>query len=83
MEEAYPNPFNPSTTIRYSLPKQSHVTLQICDMLGREVALLVNEDKMAGSYEARWDASKFSSGLYFYKLYAVQFSAVKKLVLMK
>jgi hypothetical protein len=66
----YPNPFNPSTTIRYELPKSSMVRLSVYDILGREVSVLVNEKKNAGSYEVRFDATGWSSGVYFYRLQA-------------
>jgi hypothetical protein len=66
----YPNPFNPVTTIRYTLPKSEFVTLKIYDILGREVAVLVNERQTAGSYSIRFDANQLSSGLYFYKITA-------------
>ena len=64
----YPNPFNPSTRISYSLPNSGFVSLTVHDMLGREVETLVNEFQEAGIYAAHFDASKFASGIYFYKL---------------
>jgi photosystem II stability/assembly factor-like uncharacterized protein len=64
----YPNPFNPSTTIEYQLPTQSHVTLKVFDLLGREVATLVNEAQQPGTYAVQWDASSVASGMYFYRL---------------
>ena len=79
----YPNPFNPSTTIRYSLPKTSFVTLKVYDILGREVGTLVNEQKPAGNYQVEFNASSFASGVYFYKIQAGSFAAVKKLLLLK
>ncbi len=81
----YPNPFNPVTTIRYSIPPglNNKVTLSVYDILGNEIALLVNEVKPAGEYTVEWDASNFSSGVYFYKLTAGSFSSTKKLLLMK
>lgn len=83
LHQNYPNPFNPSTVIRYSLPVNGLVTLKVYDILGKEVATLVNETKEAGSYEVRFDASCLASGIYLYKLQAGHFSVVKKLVLMK
>ncbi len=79
----YPNPFNPSTTINYQIPKSSFVTLKIYDVLGREVANLVNNEKQAGQYNVTFNASKFSSGIYFYRLQAGDFISTKKMILMK
>ena len=79
----YPNPFNPSTTINYQLPMNSHISLKVYDMLGNEVATLVNQTKEAGSYTAEFDGSKLSSGVYFYTINAGNFSTTKKLTLMK
>ncbi|KAF0139517.1 MAG: hypothetical protein FD122_3186 [Stygiobacter sp.] len=84
----YPNPFNPETTISFSIPKSSHVTLKVFDVLGREVATLIDEYKQAGTYyekfnvETRHGAS-LHSGVYFYQLRVDNFTATKKLVLMK
>jgi photosystem II stability/assembly factor-like uncharacterized protein len=79
----YPNPFNPSTTIEFELPKSTRVTLKIFDLLGREVATLVDENLAAGVHKSEWNASDFSSGVYFYRLQAGEFSATKKLVLLR
>ena len=79
----FPNPFNPSTTIAFDLPSSAHVRLRIFDLLGREVASLVNEELSAGKHQAQWNASKMSSGVYFYRIEAGQFVAVRKLVLLK
>jgi hypothetical protein len=79
----YPNPFNPSTTIRYNVPAMSKVSIRVFDMQGREVAVLVDEKKDAGRYTAVWDAGRFSSGIYFYKLEAGSFVEVKKMLLVK
>lgn len=79
----YPNPFNPTTKIKFSVPKNEFVTLKIFDILGNEIAQLVNEEKPAGEYQVQWDASNFSSGVYFYSLQAGEFIATKKLLLMK
>ncbi len=79
----YPNPFNPSTTIRYSIPASEFVTLKVYDVLGNEVATLVNEEKPAGSYETEFNAVGLSSGIYFYQLQAGNFTQTKKLILMK
>lgn len=79
----YPNPFNPSTIIAYDVPKPSHVRIMIYDYLGREVARLVDEQKNAGSYEVKFDASALPSGVYFYRLAAGGFVETKKLVVVK
>jgi hypothetical protein len=65
---AYPNPFNPSTYISFSIPNQTHVTLKVYDLLGREVAELINEQRNAGPYNVFFDASGLASGVYLYKL---------------
>jgi hypothetical protein len=90
LSQNYPNPFNPATAIDYSLPSSSVVTIQIFDLLGREVATLVKERLAPGQYRAVWNATAFASGVYFYRLTAVpvnstkpNFTQVKKLVLMK
>jgi hypothetical protein len=83
LKQNYPNPFNPVTTIHYQLPVNSQVTLKVFDVLGREVATLVNEDKKAGSYEVEIDGSKFTSGMYFYRLQTGNFVEIKKLLLIK
>ena len=79
----YPNPFNPATTIRYDVPKQSHITIKIYDLLGREVAELVNDEHPAGAYKIVWNAKSFASGVYLYRITAGDFVSVRKLVLMK
>ncbi|HSW54269.1 MAG TPA: T9SS type A sorting domain-containing protein [Ignavibacteriaceae bacterium] len=79
----YPNPFNPSTRIQYQVPSISQVTLKVYDVLGNEVATLVNEEQSAGVYEIEFDASKLSSGVYFYRLQADAFSETKKFTLIK
>ncbi len=83
LAQNYPNPFNPATVIRYSLPARGHVTLKIYDMLGREIAAIVDSDQRAGEYSVGWDASGVASGVYFYRLVADNFSDVKKLVVLK
>jgi len=79
----FPNPFNPSTKISWQSPVDSWQTLKIYDVLGNEVATLVNEYKPAGVYEVQFDASQLSSGIYFYKLQAGNFVEIKKMVLLK
>lgn len=81
--QAYPNPFNPTTTIMYDLPKKSHVFIAIYDVLGRDVRTLVNEDKPAGSYRLTFDAAALPSGVYLYRLAAGRFTFVEKIVLIK
>ena len=63
----YPNPFNPTTTIKYQIPELSFVTLKVYDVLGNEIATLVNEEKPVGNYEVEFNASELSSGIYFYQ----------------
>jgi hypothetical protein len=79
----YPNPFNPSTSISFTIPKQSHVRLQVFNVLGQLVGTLVDGSKQAGSYTVTWDASSKPDGVYFYKLSAGAFVQTKKMVLMK
>jgi predicted outer membrane repeat protein len=79
----YPNPFNPSTTIKWEMRKSGLVTLIIYDVLGREVITLVNEELSAGKHEVVFDASRFSSGIYFYQLKADKFLQTKKIILIK
>ncbi|MCX7833729.1 MAG: DUF4394 domain-containing protein [Ignavibacteria bacterium] len=79
----YPNPFNPITKINFSIPKQGLVTLKVYDVLGREVATLVNEVKTPGNYMVDFDASELASGVYFYKLDVNGFSDVKRMMLIK
>ena len=83
LKQNYPNPFNPTTTIRYEIPKNSSVKLVIFDVLGREVETLVDEKQTAGTYEATFNASQYSSGVYFYKLTTDNFSETKKMLLIK
>jgi hypothetical protein len=83
LEQNYPNPFNPSTKISWQSPIGSWQTLKVYDILGREVATLVNEYKPAGSYEVEFDAAKLSSGIYFYTLRAGEFIQTNKMILMK
>jgi len=83
LEQNYPNPFNPSTKINFSLPKQSLVTLKIFDMLGREVAELVNKELTPNNYSIDFNASNIPSGVYFYKLETSEFTDVKRMMLIK
>jgi len=79
----YPNPFNPTTNIKYYLRANSFVKLVVFDMPGREIETLVNETQTPGTYEAKWDASKYPSGVYFYRLTTDNFSETKKMILIK
>jgi hypothetical protein len=79
----YPNPFNPVTTISYQMPELSFATLKVYDVLGREVVILVNEEKPVGSYEVEFNATGLPSGIYFYRLQAGDYIETKKMVLMK
>ena len=83
LEQNYPNPFNPSTLISFKLPEQTNVELKIYDVLGNEVATLVNENKPAGSYEVEWNASNLPSGVYIYQLVAGTNTQIKKMMLLK
>lgn len=83
LEQNYPNPFNPTTTISWQTPVNGLQTLKIYDMLGNEIATLVNEERTAGQYHITFDASGLSSGVYFYQLKVGEFSSAKKLILMK
>ncbi len=83
LNNAYPNPFNPTTTISWQSPVGSWQTLKVFDSLGKVVATLVNEYKPAGKYEVEFDGSKFPSGIYFYKLSTESFSKTMKMILMK
>jgi predicted outer membrane repeat protein len=79
----HPNPFNPSTKIKYQIPQLNLVTLKVYDVLGNEVATIVNEEKQAGTYEITWYAEGLPSGVYFYQLQADSFVETKKMILMK
>ncbi|RPI18211.1 MAG: T9SS C-terminal target domain-containing protein [Ignavibacteriae bacterium] len=83
LSQNYPNPFNPSTQIKFSIPKSSFVTLKIYDILGREIKELLNEFKEAGNYNVTFDGSNLSSGMYFYKLIADDYTDIKRMTLIK
>ncbi len=83
LSQNYPNPFNPTTTIEFSLPNESDVMLKVYNLLGQEVATLLSGQMKAGYHKVKFDASGISSGIYFYKIQAGDFSAVKKLMLLK
>jgi hypothetical protein len=84
LHQNYPNPFNPKTTIKFALPKACTVNLKVYDMMGQEVAMLVNEELAAGNHCRQWNASKISSGVYFYRLTTnTGYIQTKKLLLLK
>jgi hypothetical protein len=88
LEQNYPNPFNPSTTIKYEIPDQVrndnvNVSIKVYDVLGREIATLVNKQQKPGNYEVEFDATELTSGIYFYRMRAGEFVQTKKMLLMK
>jgi len=83
LSQNYPNPFNPTTTINFNIPTKEFVLLKVYNVLGKEVATLVNETKNEGSYNVDFDASALSSGTYFYRLEAGDYINVKKMILLK
>ena len=83
LEQNYPNPFNPATTIKFSIPEASKVTLKIYDVLGREVRTLINDNREAGNHTINFDASGLASGMYIYRITAGNYTASKKMMLLK
>jgi hypothetical protein len=83
LEQNFPNPFNPSTKIRFSIPEQGLVTLKVFNLLGEEIATLINTEMTTGSYEADFRGTEISSGIYFYTLTADNFISTKKMILLK
>jgi hypothetical protein len=83
LSQNYPNPFNPATKIKFAIPQSSLVTLKVYDILGKEVTSLVNQNLNAGNYEVDFNAINLSSGSYFYKISAGDFTSIKKMVLIK
>jgi hypothetical protein len=86
LDQNHPNPFNPTTTIEYELFEESHVTLKVYDLIGKEITTLVDETQPKGDYTVEFDASKYSnltSGIYFYKLTTDNYSDVRKMILTK
>lgn len=79
----YPNPLNPTTKINFSIPKNELVKITIFDLLGKEVAVLLNEEKTVGGYEVEFNAKNLASGIYFYKLSSGDFTETKKMMLVK
>jgi len=83
LSQNYPNPFNSSTRIKYQIPEMSFVTLKVFDIIGSEIATVVNEEKHPGTYDITWYAKSLPSGVYFYQLKAGSFIETKKMLLMK
>lgn len=83
LEQNFPNPFNPTTTIQYALPQDNAVSVKVFDIMGREVAVLVNEHKPAGRYSVSFNADKLPSGMYIYKIQAGSFTSIKKMQVVK
>ncbi len=83
LEQNFPNPFNPSTTIEFSLPRSGHVRLQVVNSLGEVVATLVNEELNVGIFTTEWSANGMASGVYFYRLQVGDFVDTKRLLLLK
>jgi hypothetical protein len=83
LSQNYPNPFNPTTTIAFELPKNSHVKIEIFDILGRRVGMLLDEERLAGRHQVTWNTGKISSGIYFYRITADEFVDVKKMTLLR
>jgi hypothetical protein len=83
LSQNYPNPFNPITIIKYSIPETGYIKLKVYDILGNEVAILVNEEKIPGNYSVEWNASSLASGVYICRLQAGDFVETKKMILMK
>ncbi len=83
LEENYPNPFNPSTEIQFSVPQSTHVRLIVVDVSGRIVATLVDQQLGAGEYRQAWDATSSPSGIYLYRMETPEFSSTKKMILLK
>ena len=83
MYQNYPNPFNPSTNIKFEIPKSSVTKLIVYDITGKELGLLLNEKLEAGTYEYNWNAAEYSSGVYFYRVESGNFTATKRMLLVK
>jgi glucuronoarabinoxylan endo-1,4-beta-xylanase len=83
LEQNHPNPFNPTTVVNYQVPEQSHVTIKVYDILGKEIAELVNTRKEAGFYSLNFDASNLSSGTYIYRMEAGKYIESRKMIVLK
>ena len=83
LSQNYPNPFNPNTIIYYSVPVNAFVKINIYDVLGNEVATLINEEKREGIYDVLFNANRITSGIYYYRMQANEFVDVKKMIILK
>ena len=83
LEQNYPNPFNPSTKIKFAVPEKSNVLIKVYDILGSEIATLVNEEMDAGWYRKTFDANNYSSGVYLFRMEAGKFISTKKMILLR
>lgn len=83
ISQNYPNPFNPTTSIKFTIPKASSVKITIFDIAGKEVETLVNEEFQSGTYQTKWNGSKYASGIYFYKIQADNYKETKSMILIK
>ena len=83
LQQNFPNPFNPSTTIEFALPKESDVNLSIYNVIGERIVELISKEMKAGYHQVEFDASQFASGVYLYRIKAGSFVELKKMVLMK
>jgi hypothetical protein len=83
LSQNFPNPFNPTTKLRYSIPKTSKVSIKVYDILGNEIETLIKEEKPVGTYEITWYAGNLPSGIYFYILQAGEFVETRKMILLK
>jgi hypothetical protein len=83
LAQNYPNPFNPTTTIEFALPKETHVSLEVYNVIGQRVATLVDETKPIGVYVVPFDASALASGTYFYRLTTKEVTFIKRMMILK
>jgi hypothetical protein len=83
LAQNYPNPFNPTTKIKYQIPEQVFVTIKVYDVLGKEIASLVNEEKLNGNYEVEFIGEGLASGIYYYRIIAGEFTQTRKMILLK
>ncbi len=83
LEQNFPNPFNPTTKIKYAISSRQYASLKVYDVLGNEIATLVNEEKSPGNYEVEFNANNLSSGIYVYQLRAGTFIQTKKMILLR
>ena len=81
--QSYPNPYNPSVTIQYDVPKEEYVRIVVFNTLGQQVATLINERRMPGRYSVTWNAQNVPSGAYWYRMTAGEFNETRKMVLLK